>query len=40
MLEAFFSTAEDHLLEGAGHTPVASLQASMQQQLEQSGLLQ
>jgi hypothetical protein len=40
MLEAFFSTAEALLLEGAGHTPVASLQASVQQQVEQSGLLQ
>mgnify|MGYP001807319459 CR=1 FL=1 len=40
LLETFFSTAGTHFLQGSDGTPVASLQAGVQQQLVQSGLLQ
>ena len=39
LLETFFSTAGMHCLEAAGSSPVPSLQASVRQQVEQSGLL-
>lgn len=40
LLQVFFSTAGTHFLDGSDHPPVASLQASVRQQVEQSGLLQ